>query len=261
MSYKGPLKANHEQKVIKSDAHVGQGASSTQLENQTLISKSESESQEQKQDSLVTLGSKEENEELETKGNNYEEKIGQLTKSLSEKEKEITDLKEKLKANKALLKLKLKEKDEAYNKQEAIKLELERELAAAEEEVTLLKESPDHSRDEELKKEIGELKKEINEKAEKISLKDIKIKHLEQQLTEKEKCVFNAEASDAADKREKELMMKQVEDLKKENERNIGEATQYIDELVETREEQLKEKLKEIDKLREENTMLKVSSL
>ena len=191
-------------KIVKSDAYVGQGASGTQLD--PLIN------QEWKQDtrSLIMQGSKEENE---AKGNDYEQRFNQLTKSLNEKEIEVTSLKLRLNAHKALLEDRLKRKDKECIGLEVIKLQLERELATAKEEVTLLKKK---FMDDELKEKIS-----------------------------------------AADKRDSELMIKQVEDLKKEGERNIAEVTRRIDELEETRKEQLKE----IDKLREENTVLKVSSV
>ncbi|XP_019857162.1 PREDICTED: trichohyalin-like [Amphimedon queenslandica] len=235
------LGSMNNQKVVKSDAHVDQGASATQLD--PSISESEREC---KEDNFIIQGSKVK-EEYETKGNDYEQRISQLTKSLSKREEEVIKLKIDLNANKMLLKEKLKEKYKAYNEQEAIKLQLERELAVAKEEMKLLNERLNSSKEEELKQKISELEKEMNEKVQHLQLK-------EEQLSEKEKSVFNAEGSDTADKRDRELhvMIKQVEDLKEESKKNIAEATQRIDKL----EEIHKEQLEEIDKLREENTIL-----
>ncbi|XP_019861716.1 PREDICTED: uncharacterized protein LOC109590236 [Amphimedon queenslandica] len=211
-----PMIADHN---IKAQA-VGPGASGTQL-NQAPIVESGQEQEQIIQDSK------------------------------SEKEKEVAGPKEKL----ALVRQRLKEKDKAYNEQETIKLRLEEELTSANKEITFLKKRIDSSKELEkkLKEKISELEKEMNEKVEELQDKEARIKHREENLSEKEKSVFNAEGIDAADKRDRELMIKQVKDLKKESKKNIAEATQRIDELEETHKEQLKE----IKKLREENITLK----
>ena len=86
-----------------------------------------------------------------------------------------------------------------------------------------------------------------------LQQKEIKIKHLGEQLSEKEKYIFDMEASIAADQKEKERLNKETEDKEKESDKNIADATQRIDELERQQQEQLKE-------LKEENEQLRVSN-
>ena len=86
-----------------------------------------------------------------------------------------------------------------------------------------------------------------------LQQKEIKIKHLEEQLSEKEKYIFDMEASIAADQKERERLNKEKEEKEKESDKNIADATQRIDELEQRQQKQLKE-------LKEENEQLKVSN-
>ena len=156
----------------------------------------------------------------------------------------MIDLKQKESSNKAFLEKRLKDKDKEL---EAIKQQLERELAEAKKEAELVKERFEMTKNEELKKE---LEKEIDDKVEQLQQKDIKIKRLEEQLSEKEKYIFDMEASIAADQKEKERLSKEKE---RESDKNIAGTTRHIDELEQKHQKQLQE-------LKEENEQLRVSN-
>ena len=116
-----------------------------------------------------------------------------------------------------------------------------------------MKERFEMTKNEELKKRLNELEEERNGKVEQLQQKDIKIKHLEGQLSEKEKYVFDMEGSTASVQREKERLSKEMEEKQKESDKNITDATRCIDELERQNQEQLEE-------LKEKNEQLRVSN-
>ena len=162
-------------------------------------------------------------------------------------------LQQKLLSTKAILEKRCRDKDEEYKKQEAIKQQLERELAEAKEKVELVEKRFEMTKNEELKKQLNELEEERNDKLEQLQQKDIKIEQLEKQLSEKDKYIFDMEASAAADQREKERLCKEKENKEMESDKNITDATRRIDELEQKHQEQLKE-------LKEKNEQLRVSN-
>ena len=162
-------------------------------------------------------------------------------------------LKQEASSNKAILEKRLKDKD----KELEAKKHLERELAEAKQELRLVKGRFEMTKNEELKKQLNKLEKERNDKVEQLQQKDIKIKHLEEQLSEKGKYIFDMEASAASDQREKERLSKEMEEEKKESDENIADATRRIDEL----EQQNQKQLQAIKYLTEENEGLRVSYL
>ena len=189
-------------------------------------------------------------EELEQENKALQEARDELEK----KEKKVIDLKQKASSNKAFFEKRLKDKDIELK---AIKQQLERELVEAKEELKLVKERYEVTKIEELKKQLNELEKERNDKLEQLQWKDIKIKHLEKQLSVKGKYIFDMEASATADQRERERLSNEKEKERKESDKNIADATRCIDEL----EQQHQEQLQVIKNLTEENERLRVSYL
>ena len=238
---RGPLKAVHPSN--QSQHELAEKKEELEKEKEELIKRNGELEKEKKE-----LAKK--NGELEQENKALQEAKDKLEK----KEKEVIDLKQKESSNKAFLEKRLKDKDKEL---EAIKQQLERELAEAKEDLKLLKGRFEMTKIEELKKRLNELEKERNGKVEQLQQKDIKIKHLEGQLSEKEKCIFDMEASAAADQKEKERLSNEKEKERKENDKNIADATQCIDELEQKNQKQLQA----IKNLTEENERLRVSYL